>query len=107
MRIDRRTFLKQGCVAVATLSIGRLTAVCESAEVGSASVAAKQRGYSGWADVYREKWSWDSVARGTHYVNCAYQRGCAWNVYVKAGVVWREEQVSSYTPTNAWRWCVP
>jgi DMSO reductase family type II enzyme molybdopterin subunit len=56
--------------------------------------------YTGFADLYREKWKWDRIAKGTHYVNCAYQRGCAWNVYVKDGVVWREEQVADYPQTN-------
>jgi DMSO reductase family type II enzyme molybdopterin subunit len=34
-------------------------------------------------------------------VNCWYQSSCAWNVYVKDGVVWREEQVAAYPQTNA------
>ena len=41
------------------------------------------------------------MAKGTHFVNCGYQRGCAWNVFVKDGIVWREEQVADYPQTNA------
>ncbi|MBW2291837.1 MAG: hypothetical protein JRG94_05950, partial [Deltaproteobacteria bacterium] len=48
--------------------------------------------YGSLGDLYRTKWTWDRVVKGTHYANCGYQR-CAWNVYVKDGVVWREEQV--------------
>jgi DMSO reductase family type II enzyme molybdopterin subunit len=33
-------------------------------------------------------------------VNCWYQAHCAWNVYVKDGMVWREEQVADYPQTN-------
>ncbi len=51
--------------------------------------------YGDFSDVYREKWVWDDVAKGTHYSNCGYQR-CAWNVYVKDGIVWREEQAADY-----------
>ncbi|MBK8309161.1 MAG: molybdopterin-dependent oxidoreductase [Gammaproteobacteria bacterium] len=56
--------------------------------------------YTGFEDVYRGKWKWDSVAKGTHFVNCWYQRGCNWNVYVKEGVVWREEQAGIYEPID-------
>jgi len=56
--------------------------------------------YLGFEDIYRKKWTWDRVVKGTHYANCGYQR-CAWNVYVKEGLVWREEQLASYEQTNS------
>ncbi|NIV74020.1 MAG: hypothetical protein GWN37_04080, partial [Gammaproteobacteria bacterium] len=40
------------------------------------------------------------MARSTHNVNCAYQKSCAWDVYVKDGIVWREEQAADYPQTN-------
>ena len=40
--------------------------------------------------------AWDKVVRSSHWVNCWYQAHCAWNVYVKDGMVWREEQVADY-----------
>jgi DMSO reductase family type II enzyme molybdopterin subunit len=49
--------------------------------------------------VYAQQWRWDRIAKGTHLANCGYQR-CAWNVYVKDGIVWREEQVADYAQTN-------
>jgi nitrate reductase alpha subunit len=49
-----------------------------------------------WADIYRKKWTWDSIAKSTHFVNCWYQRNCSWNVYVKEGIAWREEQSATY-----------
>jgi DMSO reductase family type II enzyme molybdopterin subunit len=56
--------------------------------------------YTRWTDVYREKWSWDRIARSTHFVNCWPQTHCAWNVYVKDGIVWREEQAGDYPQTR-------
>jgi DMSO reductase family type II enzyme molybdopterin subunit len=56
--------------------------------------------YGGFGDLYREKWTWDRVVKGTHYANCGYHR-CAWNIYVKDGLVWREEQLATYGQTNA------
>ncbi|MGK0500338.1 MAG: dimethylsulfide dehydrogenase subunit alpha, partial [Oceanicoccus sp.] len=50
--------------------------------------------YRKFEDVYRNKWTWDRVARGTHGANCA--GNCAFNVYVRNGVVWREEQQGMY-----------
>ena len=47
--------------------------------------------YNGWQDLYRDKWSWDKVAWGTHCVDC-YPGNCMFKVYTKDGVVWREEQ---------------
>jgi DMSO reductase family type II enzyme molybdopterin subunit len=96
LHLSRRSFLK-GAGAALVLSLGNL---------GWRAPAARARAvpavpaYGGWQDLYRKRWSWDSVVKGTHYVNCAYQRGCAWNVYVKDGVVWREEQVGSYPQTH-------
>ncbi|MBK7251083.1 MAG: hypothetical protein IPI06_09460 [Gammaproteobacteria bacterium] len=59
-----------------------------------------QVAYEGYEDIWRAKWRWDSVAKGTHFVNCWYQRGCNWNVYVKDGIVWREEQSGTYEPID-------
>ncbi|WP_435320454.1 molybdopterin-dependent oxidoreductase [Haloarchaeobius sp. TZWSO28] len=50
--------------------------------------------YRDWEDLYREEWDWDSVSRSTHSVNCT--GSCSWNVYVKNGQVWREEQAGDY-----------
>ena len=40
------------------------------------------------------------MARGTHTnVNCV--SSCAWNLYVREGIVWREEQSAPYAASNA------
>ncbi|MBM4196269.1 MAG: hypothetical protein FJ197_04105, partial [Gammaproteobacteria bacterium] len=60
------------------------------------AVAAEPRepSYGRWEDLMRQKWTWDRVARGTHGTNCTGT--CAFNVYVKNGIVWREEQQGEY-----------
>jgi DMSO reductase family type II enzyme molybdopterin subunit len=50
---------------------------------------------------YREHWRWDSVSKGTHLLNCWYQRSCAYNVFVKDGAVVYEEVSGTYPATNA------
>ncbi len=52
-------------------------------------------------DAYRARWRWDSVSKGTHLLNCWYQRSCAYNVYVKGDTVAFEEPVANYPQTNA------
>lgn len=48
-----------------------------------------------WEDLYRQRWTWDSVAKGSHgWVNC--RSACNWDIYVKNGVVVREEQAATY-----------
>jgi len=55
--------------------------------------------YRRWEDIMRNKWTWDKVARGTHGTNCT--GNCAFNVYVKNGIVWREEQQAEYRPATS------
>jgi DMSO reductase family type II enzyme molybdopterin subunit len=89
--ITRRGFLAGG---IATLGLS----MCRLEEVVSPTAArlAAPRVYGDWRDVYRERWAWDKVVRSSHWVNCWYQSHCAWNVYVKDGMVWREEQAADY-----------
>ena len=51
--------------------------------------------YEGWDDVYRESWTWDKVVHSSHArANCI--SACSWNVFVKDGIAWREEQNAIY-----------
>lgn len=45
-------------------------------------------------------WDWDRVVKSSHLTNCWYQRACNFNLYVKDGVVLREEQAGNYPPPN-------
>ena len=92
--ISRRSFLIGGAaVAGVALGLWRLRArrpPPPGPEPGDAAVRAAPP-YGDWRDVYRERWRWDRVACGTHTsANCV--AACAWNLYVRDGVVWREEQ---------------
>jgi len=55
--------------------------------------------YRGWELLYRKQFSWDKVVRSTHSANCT--GSCSWMVYVKDGVMIREEQASDYPRINA------
>ena len=77
----RREFLAGSGAALLTLKYG-------------VAGAQDPKGYRRWEDLMRNKWTWDKVARGTHGTNCT--GNCAFNVYVKNGIVWREEQQGEY-----------
>jgi len=81
----RREFLAGSGAAAAGLSL-------KYADAAAAEEGPPQ--YGAWEDLMREKWTWDKVSRGSHGTNC--QGGCAFNVYVKNGIVWREEQQGEY-----------
>ncbi len=97
--IDRRSFLKQGGGALLTLSLVHLVpAVPERSHAISGSGAARLaagRRYRSHEDVYREAWTWDKVVHSSHArANCI--SGCSWEIFVKDGIAWREEQNAIY-----------
>src|SRR5450759_840325 len=98
MSVTRRQFLCSTGAAALTLSLGRLSVGASAAPAadGTAGALPPVPPYRTWEDVLRQRWTWDKVVKGTHHVNCWYQRGCNWNVYVKDGVVLREEQAATY-----------
>lgn len=99
--LTRRHFLQCSSSAVLVLSLNALRAPSTAAAAGGQSSSAGAAGdYRSWEDVYRQQWRWDRVVKGTHLrANCA--SACSWDVYVKDGIVWREEQANVYTQTNA------
>jgi len=52
------------------------------------------------SNVQRDLWDWDRVVKGSHLTNCWYQQACNYNLYVKDGVILREEQAANYPPQN-------
>ena len=82
----RRTFIGGSGAVALTLSL-------KYAGPANAQLPDQQP-YGAWEDLMQQKWTWDKVAHGTHGTNC--QGGCAFNVYVKDGIVWREEQQGEY-----------
>ncbi len=102
LNMTRRTFLIAGMSAASSVLI---LSSCRLESKSKAGKAAGAKGgpvhYGDWRDVYRERWRWDKIVKSSHFINCWYQAHCAWNVYVKDGIVWREEQVAAYEQTNA------
>lgn len=95
--ISRRTFLRGAAAGTATLL---LDLHCLGFPPASAAMPGAERQYRHWEDLYRERWTWDRVAVGTHaYANCA--GSCAWNLYIRDGVIWREEQSAPYSASNS------
>jgi DMSO reductase family type II enzyme molybdopterin subunit len=93
--VSRRTFLAAGAAGVAALGLG----LCRLEEKEKPALAPGEPApplvYDGLGDLYREKWSWDSVVHSSHArANCIST--CSWNVFVKNGIAWREEQNAIY-----------
>ena len=88
--VSRRNFLKTGALAAASLAMPNFLA--RSGGSLQALAAESPPDFNSALDVYRKHWTWDKTVRGTHMINCWYQAHCAFDVYVKDGIVFREEQ---------------
>lgn len=98
-KIDRRDFIK-------TTGLASLGAVLPGGAWGLNTLEPdgdplRDFSYRGWEDLDRGEWTWDKIGHAAHCVNCI--ANYAWNVYVKDGIVVREEQVASYPQANAER----
>jgi anaerobic selenocysteine-containing dehydrogenase len=98
--LDRRSFLKSSAGAIAALTLPLPSFRARAAESVDALLEAPAPSYESWMDVYREAWTWDHAVRSSHFLNCWYQSHCAWDVYVKDGLVFREEQAAEYPQTR-------
>ncbi|MEJ2084089.1 MAG: molybdopterin-dependent oxidoreductase [Acidobacteriota bacterium] len=90
--VSRRRFLQGSGLAGAGLML-RYSALGQVTET-----LAPAAPYRRFEDLYRNKWTWDRVARATHGTHCAGT--CAFNVYIKNGIVWREEQQGEYAASG-------
>jgi DMSO reductase family type II enzyme molybdopterin subunit len=101
--LSRRQFLEGSAALALALGLKRLAWAAPppgTLRPDATPPYVSRPSYGDWRDVYRERWRWDRVARGTHTnVNCV--SSCAWNLYVREGIVWREEQSAPYAPSNA------
>ncbi len=92
--LTRRALLVGGAASVAVLSLGRLRL-----DLGAKPAAAGAVAYRGPGDLWRSQWRWDRVARTSHArANCI--SACSWNVFVRDGIAWREEQNAIYAPVE-------
>ena len=97
--VDRRGFLKGSGGAL--LSLGLLHLIPAAPRPGLASPATEEAAplpkgdYQEWQDLWRERWTWDRVVHSSHArANCVST--CSWNIFVKDGIAWREEQNAIY-----------
>ncbi len=92
--ITRRRFVK--AAGVVTLAAGGGLPLFHFRVAQAASPGGRTPQKMGsWEDLYRQRWSWDTVAKGSHgWVNC--RTACEWDLYVKDGIVVREEQTATY-----------
>ena len=92
----RRDFLKRG--GALTLALSSLSTA--PGFVREALAGRQTPGYAGWEDLYRREWKWDKVAWGSHLNICWPQGSCLFHVYVRNGIVWREEQAAKTAACN-------
>ena len=94
--VSRRTFLAAGAAGVAVLTFGGCRLEEKQPEPALApGEPAPPLVYDGLGDLYRDAWRWDSVVHSSHArANCIST--CSWNVFVKNGIAWREEQNAVY-----------
>jgi DMSO reductase family type II enzyme molybdopterin subunit len=102
---DRRRFIlgTTSGLAAAGLGLWNLRPLAAQAESGARPSGPRQAPrmirYNDYSDIWRNKWKWDKVVKGTHTrANCI--SACAWDVYVKDGIAWREEQAAIYEPSR-------
>ncbi len=88
LKLNRRQFLKAAGAAALGLSLDLRFLLQARAEPMLIS------DYRSWEDLYRQKWTWDKIARSSHSINCT--GSCSWKVFVKDGIIWREEQAADY-----------
>ncbi len=98
MSISRRGMLKLG----GGLGLGALLSHAAQQTLQEFDIIdadpLKTYAYRGWEDLYRDQFTWDKVVRSTHSANCT--GSCSWKVYVKDGIMLREEQAADYPRIN-------
>ena len=96
--LSRRTFLATGAAGAAAVGLGlyhlkRTPPPKPGGPIPQSPVAPQA--YTGVGDLWRESWQWDRVVHSSHArANCIST--CSWNVFVKNGIAWREEQNAIY-----------
>ncbi len=103
--VTRRRFLVGAGAGAIALSLCHLSPGLAESSAASSDRAATGGGslalpaYRKWEDLYREQWTWDRVVKGAHaVVNCV--SSCPFNLFVKDGIVWREEQNAIMEASN-------
>lgn len=94
---DRRAFIKAGATASVAAAVMELPSLHFKPAFAHTSKQRPQ--LNNWEDLYRQRWSWDHIAKGSHgWLNC--RSACEWDLYVKNGIVVREEQTAEYAASE-------
>jgi DMSO reductase family type II enzyme molybdopterin subunit len=104
--VSRRKFLVGAGAGAAAVGLGlcylRRRAAAPEVPVGPAApplTPVDVARYGDFTDLWRERWTWDRVVHTSHArANCI--SACSWNVFVKDGIAWREEQNAVYEPVE-------
>ncbi len=100
-KVSRRKFLIGATAGTAAVGLGLYSLMPKHPNKADflpqelPKILGKDIQYDDFSDVYRAKWKWDKIVKGTHTrANCI--SACSWDVYVKDGIAWREEQNAIY-----------
>lgn len=92
--LNRRRFLHLSGLTITALPLLHFEGQPAQAAALGDAIPEKVK-LTNWEDLYRERWTWDRIVKGSHgWLNC--RSACNWNLYVKDGVVVREEQTANY-----------
>ena len=97
LRMKRRDFLRTGSLVGAGISAADRAWALNRLEPSEDSLG-EEYPYRDWEDLYRREYSWDKIGKAAHCINCV--GNCAFDVYVKDGIVIREEQLAKYPQIN-------
>ena len=101
-KISRRTFIVGAGAGAAAVGLGLYT-LRQRGETLPAGMTPPEPpltpvtpdSYGDFSDVWRERWTWDKVVHSSHTrANCIST--CSWDIFVKDGIAWREEQNAAY-----------
>lgn len=97
LRMKRREFLQTSSLAGAgVLAANKAWSLNRLEPIGD--TLAEEYPYRDWEDLYRREFTWDKIGKAAHCINCV--GNCAFDVYVKDGIVIREEQLAKYPQIN-------
>lgn len=89
MTLNRRDFLTTSSAGFATAALFPNGLLALSASESHQSLEPPV--FTSVEDIYRRKWRWERIVKSSHgRTNC--MSACSWDVYVRDGIVWREQQ---------------
>lgn len=92
-KYNRRQFLERSSIgSIGIIGAGNAWGLTRLEPIGDPLNA--EYPYRAWEDLYEKEFDWDHVGYAAHCVNC--QGNCGFQVFVKDGIVVREEQIAAY-----------